>query len=74
MRRLTSCSFAPTTPSSRSGRSTRASCTPPSGPIVDTTVVAGRVLMRGGVVEGVDEVVAKARERAARLGLARSAA
>ena len=40
-----------------------------TGPIVDATVVAGRVLMRGGAVEGVDEVVAMARERAARLGL-----
>ena len=35
-----------------------------SGAIVDTTVVAGRVLMRGGRIDGVDEVVAKARERA----------
>jgi 5-methylthioadenosine/S-adenosylhomocysteine deaminase len=41
-----------------------------SGSIVDTTVVAGRVLMTGGVVAGADEVVARARERAARLGLA----
>jgi 5-methylthioadenosine/S-adenosylhomocysteine deaminase len=41
-----------------------------SGSIVDTTVVAGRVLMIGGVVDGADEVVARARERAARLGLA----
>ena len=41
-----------------------------SGSIVDTTVVAGRVLMTGGVVDGADEVVARARERAARLGLA----
>jgi 5-methylthioadenosine/S-adenosylhomocysteine deaminase len=40
-----------------------------SGSIVDTTVVAGRVLMRSGVVEGEDEVVARARERGARLGL-----
>jgi 5-methylthioadenosine/S-adenosylhomocysteine deaminase len=40
-----------------------------SGSVVDTTVVAGRELMRAGVVEGVDEVVARARERAARLGL-----
>ncbi len=40
-----------------------------SGSIVDTTIVAGRVLMRGGVVEGVEEIVAKARERAAGLGL-----
>ena len=40
-----------------------------SGYVVDTTVVAGNVLMRGGVVEGSDEVVTRARERAARLGL-----
>ncbi len=40
-----------------------------SGAVVDTTVVAGRVLMRGGVVEGVDEILARARERAARIGL-----
>ncbi len=40
-----------------------------SGYIVDTTVVAGSVLMRGGVVEGSEEVVSRARERAARLGL-----
>ena len=40
-----------------------------SGSIVDTTVIAGRVRMRGGVVEGADEVVARARERAARLGI-----
>jgi 5-methylthioadenosine/S-adenosylhomocysteine deaminase len=38
-----------------------------SGSIVDTTVVAGRVLMRSGVVEGAEKVVAKARERAERL-------
>ena len=43
-----------------------------SGSVVDTTVVNGRVLMRGGVVEGVDEVVAQARERCTRLGLRRS--
>jgi 5-methylthioadenosine/S-adenosylhomocysteine deaminase len=36
---------------------------------IDTVVVAGRVLMRGGVQPERDEVVAKARERAARLGL-----
>jgi len=40
-----------------------------SGAVVATTVVNGRVLMRGGVVEGADEVLAKARERAERLGL-----
>jgi 5-methylthioadenosine/S-adenosylhomocysteine deaminase len=40
-----------------------------SGSVVDTTVVAGRVLMRDGVVQGVGEVVARTRERAERLGL-----
>jgi 5-methylthioadenosine/S-adenosylhomocysteine deaminase len=40
-----------------------------SGSVVDTTVVAGRVLMRGGVVEGAEEVVAKAAERARGLGI-----
>ena len=40
-----------------------------SGAIVDTTVVGGRVLMRGGVVEGADEVVARAREQGRGLGL-----
>jgi 5-methylthioadenosine/S-adenosylhomocysteine deaminase len=40
-----------------------------SGSIVDITVVAGRPLMRDGVVPGAAEVVARARERAARLGL-----
>jgi 5-methylthioadenosine/S-adenosylhomocysteine deaminase len=41
-----------------------------SGSIVDTTVVGGRVLMRGGEVPGTDEVVARARERSQRLGIA----
>jgi len=40
-----------------------------SGAVVDTTVVAGRVLMRGGEIPGLDEIVAKAAERARRLGL-----
>jgi 5-methylthioadenosine/S-adenosylhomocysteine deaminase len=40
-----------------------------SGAVVDTTVVAGRVLMRGGVIEGAADVVARARERASGLGL-----
>jgi 5-methylthioadenosine/S-adenosylhomocysteine deaminase len=40
-----------------------------SGSVVDTTVVAGRELMAGGAIEGADEVIARARERAARLGL-----
>ncbi len=41
-----------------------------SAQVVDTCVVAGRTLMRGGNVEGAGEVVAKAIERARRLGLA----
>lgn len=38
-----------------------------TGAVVDTTVVAGRVLMQGREVAGADEVVAEARTRAARL-------
>lgn len=44
-----------------------------SGSVVDTTVVAGRALMRGGEIEGADEVVARTRERAAGLGLTAAA-
>jgi 5-methylthioadenosine/S-adenosylhomocysteine deaminase len=44
-----------------------------SGSVVDTTVVNGRVLMRGGVVEREDEVLAGARERCERLGLGQGA-
>jgi 5-methylthioadenosine/S-adenosylhomocysteine deaminase len=40
-----------------------------AGAAVDTVVVAGQVLMRGGVQPERPEVVAKARERASRLGL-----
>jgi 5-methylthioadenosine/S-adenosylhomocysteine deaminase len=40
-----------------------------SGDVVDATVVGGRVLMRGGAIGDEAEVVARARERAARLGL-----
>ena len=43
-----------------------------SGSIVDTTVVAGVALMRGGRVDGEEEIVARARERASALGLASS--
>jgi 5-methylthioadenosine/S-adenosylhomocysteine deaminase len=38
-----------------------------SGSVVDTTVVAGEVLMRGREVDGTEEVVAEVRERASRL-------
>ncbi len=41
-----------------------------SGAIVQTTVVAGQVLMRDGQIEGAEEVLAHALERAHRLGLA----
>jgi 5-methylthioadenosine/S-adenosylhomocysteine deaminase len=41
-----------------------------SGSVVDSTVVAGRVLMHGGEVEGEREIVARATERARGLGLA----
>ena len=40
-----------------------------SGAVVDTTVVAGRVLMRGGEPADEEEIVARAAERARRLGL-----
>jgi 5-methylthioadenosine/S-adenosylhomocysteine deaminase len=40
-----------------------------SGAVVDTTVVRGEVLMRGGEVPGLEEIVARAAEHARRLGL-----
>jgi 5-methylthioadenosine/S-adenosylhomocysteine deaminase len=40
-----------------------------SGSVVDTTVVGGRALMRGGEVAGLEEIVARAAERARRLGI-----
>jgi 5-methylthioadenosine/S-adenosylhomocysteine deaminase len=40
-----------------------------SGSVVDTTVVAGRVLMRGGDLPEIGEIVAEVSARAARLGL-----
>jgi 5-methylthioadenosine/S-adenosylhomocysteine deaminase len=40
-----------------------------SGSVVDTTVAGGRVLMRGGRVEDSEEIVARAVERAQRLGI-----
>jgi 5-methylthioadenosine/S-adenosylhomocysteine deaminase len=40
-----------------------------SGAVVDTTVVAGRVLLRDRRIEGEDDVRARAVERARRLGL-----
>jgi 5-methylthioadenosine/S-adenosylhomocysteine deaminase len=41
-----------------------------SGAVVHSTVVAGKVLMRDGEIEGAEEVLARALERARRLGLA----
>ena len=40
-----------------------------TGAVVDTTVVAGKVLMRSGEIEDFDEIVARATERAHGLGL-----
>ncbi len=40
-----------------------------TGTVVDTTVVAGKVLMRNGEIPGLDEIVAQAAERARHLGL-----
>jgi 5-methylthioadenosine/S-adenosylhomocysteine deaminase len=40
-----------------------------SGSIVDTTVINGRVLMRGGIVEGESEIVTRARRCAEGLGI-----
>jgi 5-methylthioadenosine/S-adenosylhomocysteine deaminase len=40
-----------------------------SGAVVDTTVVAGRVLMRDGEIPGIEEIVRRAAERAKRLGI-----
>ncbi len=40
-----------------------------TGAVVDTTVVGGRVLMRGGEIPELEEIVARAAERARRLGL-----
>jgi 5-methylthioadenosine/S-adenosylhomocysteine deaminase len=40
-----------------------------AGSVVDTAVAGGRVLMRGGELPGVDEILARALERARRLGL-----
>ena len=45
-----------------------------SGSAVDTTVAGGRVLMRGGELPGLGEIVGRAAERAERLGLGRGRA
>jgi 5-methylthioadenosine/S-adenosylhomocysteine deaminase len=39
------------------------------GSVVETTVAGGRTLMRGGEIPGLEEIVARAGERARRLGL-----
>ena len=41
-----------------------------SGAVVQTTVIAGRAVMRDGEIEGAEEVLSRALERARRLGLA----
>jgi len=40
-----------------------------AGAVVDTTVVAGRVLMRGGEIEDLEEIVVRAAAQGERLGL-----
>jgi 5-methylthioadenosine/S-adenosylhomocysteine deaminase len=45
-----------------------------SGAVVQTTVIAGRAVMRDGEIDGAEEVLARALERARRLGLAPPAA
>ncbi len=40
-----------------------------SGAVVETTVIGGRVLMRNGEIPGMEETVARAQERAKRLGI-----
>jgi 5-methylthioadenosine/S-adenosylhomocysteine deaminase len=40
-----------------------------TGAAVDTVIAGGEVLMRGGEVQGIEEIVARAAERARRLGL-----
>lgn len=40
-----------------------------AGAVVDTAVVAGRVQMRGGEIEGLEEIVIRAAEQGERLGL-----
>jgi 5-methylthioadenosine/S-adenosylhomocysteine deaminase len=40
-----------------------------AGSAVDTVVAGGRVLMRGGELPGMDEILARTLERAGRLGL-----
>ena len=67
-RRPTSCCCAATPPSWGSATLDADLVYAASGAVVDTTVVAGRVLMRGGEVPEAAEVVARARERAQRLG------
>ena len=61
-----SCSAARTR-SSRPATSTADLVYAAGGSVVDTTVVAGRVLMRNRVAPGADELVAEVRSRAARL-------
>jgi 5-methylthioadenosine/S-adenosylhomocysteine deaminase len=61
--------LAPDTPELAIGELTSNLVYAASGSVVDTTVVGGRVLMQGGEVPGMAEVVARAGERARRLGL-----
>jgi 5-methylthioadenosine/S-adenosylhomocysteine deaminase len=62
--------LAPHTPELSAGDLTANLVYAAAGAVVDTTVIAGRVLMRGGKVPGIEEIVARTVERAKRLGLA----
>ena len=63
----TSCSCARSDPELSAGDLDADLVYAAGGSMVDTTVVAGRVLMRDRVVPGADELVAEVRARAARL-------
>ncbi len=56
-------------PSSASASSRPTWSTPRPAAAVDTTVAGGRVLMRGGELPEMDEILARTQERADRLGL-----
>jgi 5-methylthioadenosine/S-adenosylhomocysteine deaminase len=59
----------PGTPELRIGDLTSNLVYAAAGSAVDTAVAGGRVLMRGGELPGMDEILARAQERADRLGL-----
>ena len=72
--RPTSYCCAPARPSSASASCPPRSCTRRPARSSQTTVVAGRALMRDGLIEDAEEVLARALERARGLGLSPPAA